>query len=332
MSIKIVFLDRLSIREDIAIRRPDFAHEWVSFNVSLPEQVVERCGDADIVITNKVPLHKEVIESLRRLKMVAVAATGVDRIDVGACHGRGVIVSNIRNYALSAVPEYVISVVLALRRQLLQYRQEVIRGRWQAEDDFCFFDKPIHDVKGALLGIIGYGALGQATARMAHGLGMRVQYYSPSPRDKDFSEPVELDYLLRTSDVISCHCPLNAQTENLIDGHAFARMKPSAIFVNTARGAIVDEQALAEVLMNNKIAGAGIDVLPEEPPAADSPVMQLAGRTNVILTPHIAWASQQAMQLLADQLIDNIEAFIRGSPDNVVRFRQPAGSAGRFSA
>ncbi len=321
MSTQIVFLDRLTIRQDIEIRRPSFPHEWVSFDASLPEQVIDRCRDADIIITNKVPLHKAVIELLPRLKMVAVAATGVDRVDVGACRKHGVIVSNIRNYALTTVPEYVISVVLALRRQILQYRQEVLNGRWQAEEGFCFFDKPIHDVRGTQLGIIGYGALGQATAKLAHGLGMQVQYCSPSSRDKDFAEPVELDYLLRTSDVISCHCPLNEQTESLIDGHAFARMKPSVIFVNTARGAIVDEQALAEALVNNKIAGAGIDVLPEEPPAADSPIMRLVGRTNIILTPHVAWASQQAMQLLADQLIDNIEAFMEGSPNNVVRVR-----------
>ncbi len=319
MSTKIVFLDRLTIRKDIEIRRPDFPHEWVNFDASFPEQVIERCHDADIIVTNKVPVHKTTIECLPRLKMIAVAATGVDPIDIMTCHERGVIVSNIRDYALTAVPEYVIAVILALRRQITQYRQEVLNGRWQAESSFCFFDQPIHDVRGTQLGVIGYGALGQATARLAHDLGMRVQYYSPSLKDNDFAKPVKLDYLLRTSDVISCHCPLNGQTRNLIDEHAFGRMKSSVILINTARGAVVDEQALARALMNNEIAGAGIDVLVQEPPATDSPLMRLASRTNVIVTPHIAWASQQAMQLLANQLIDNIEAFMKGSPGNVVR-------------
>ncbi len=318
MDTKIVFLDRATIRQDIEIRRPAFPHEWVSFDISLAGQAGERCRDADIIITNKVPLNRSVIEGLPRLKMVAVAATGVDRIDTEACLERGIVVCNIRNYALTAVPEHVIALILILRRQIFQYRQEVLSGHWQAGDGFCLFDQPIYDVKGALLGVIGYGALGQATASLAHKLGMQVQYYSPSPKDSDFSRPVELDVLLQTSDVISCHCPLNRQTAGLIDGSAFDRMKPSAIFINTARGAIVDEQALVEALVGNKIAGAGIDVLAQEPPAADSPLMQIADRTDVILTPHIAWASQQAMQLLANQLIDNIEAFIQGNPQNIV--------------
>ena len=171
---------------------------------------------------------------------------------------------------------------------------------------------------GATLGIIGYGALGEATAKLAHLLGMQVIYVSPSDKSCDFARRVELDELLATSDAISLHCPLTRETHHLLDAAAFNKMKPDAIVINTARGAVVDEQALADAIKAQIIGAAAIDVLPQEPPAVDSPMMKLAKQTNVILTPHIAWASQQAMQILADQLIDNIEAFVAGEPRNSV--------------
>jgi len=317
--VRIAFLDRSTIRQDIHIRQAGFPHRLTEYDkTETPQQARERLQDIDIVITNKVPVSASLIDASPRLKMVAVAATGVDHIDIEACRTRGITVSNIRNYALHTVPEQVIGMILCLRRQLLQYRQEVIRGRWQQENNFCFFDRPIEDINGATLGIIGYGAIGQATARLAHSLGMHVQYNSRSPGQADFASPVELDTLLRTSDVISCHCPLTPETHHLLDVAAFTKMKQGAMVINTARGDIVDEQALADALINKKIAGAAIDVLPQEPPASDSPLMQLASQTNVILTPHIAWASQQAMQALANQLVDNIDAFIMGKPKNCI--------------
>ena len=315
----VCFLDRETLRSDIIIRRPDFSHTWTDHDSTSPDQVHARTVNADIIITNKVALTADIIAESNELKMIAVAATGVDHIDLEACRKAGIIVSNIRNYALCTVPEHVIGMILTLRRKVLRYRSEVINGRWQEEGGFCFFDQPIHDVHGAVLGIIGYGALGQATARMAHALGMQVQYVSPSSKPDDVAQPVDLDTLLTTSDVISLHCPLTRETHHLLNAAVFARMKPEVIIVNTSRGAVIDEQALAEALTHKQVAAAAIDVLPQEPPARDSPLMNLADRTNVILTPHIAWASQQAMQTLADQLIDNIEAFVAGKPANRVQ-------------
>jgi glycerate dehydrogenase len=316
--VKIAFLDRSTIRNDITIRQPGFPHEWSEYKTTDDDQIIERLQAVDIAITNKVPLAATTLASLPDLRMIAVAATGVDHIDLDACKAGNITVSNIRNYALHSVPEHAISMMLSLRRQVLQYRQEVIKGRWQQEGNFCFFDQPIQDVNGATLGIIGYGTLGHETAKLAHALGMQVQYTSRSNKAADFSKPVDMETLLRTSDIISCHCPLTPDTRHLLDASAFNKMKPGAIIINTARGDIVDERALAEAITNKQIAGAAIDVLPQEPPAIDSPLMQLADQTNVILTPHIAWASQQAMQTLADQLIDNVEAFAEGKPKNSV--------------
>ena len=318
MKYSLCFLDRNTLRQDITIRRPTFAHEWFEYDQTSSEQTGERISEMDIVITNKVPITAALIENSPNLKMIAVAATGVDQIDLDACRARQITVSNIRNYALNTVPEHVIGMILTLRREVLQYRQEVINGRWQKEGGFCFFDRPIHDIQGATLGVIGYGSLGKATAEMAHSLGMQVLYVSPSDKSSDFARRVELDELLEHSDAISLHCPLTPETHHLLDAAAFDKMKSSAIVINAARGAVVDEQALADAIISQKIAAAAIDVLPQEPPASDSPMMQLATQTNVILTPHIAWASQQAMQILADQLIDNIEAFAAGVAQNSV--------------
>ena len=318
MHTKIVFLDRQSIRPDIHIRPPDCDHTWVNHGTTLPQQVIARCQDADIIITNKVALDAATIKALPQLKMVAVAATGTDPIDLRACQQRHIRVANIRNYALTTVPEHVLCLILNLRRQTPQYQRELGKGRWQKSTNFCFFDAPIHDAKDARLGIIGYGALGRATAQLAHNIGMQVQYYTPNPKSCTFAKAVDLNTLLKTSDIVSCHCPLNDATRHLINATALQKMKSSAILINTARGDIVDEQALAAALSCHEIAAAGIDVLPQEPPPADSPLMQLADRPNLILTPHIAWASQAAMQALADQLIDNIEAFLRGQPQNIV--------------
>jgi len=315
---KIAFLDRSTIRSDINIRRPNIEHEWIEYQSTDKQQTVERMQDIDIVITNKVPMTASLISSCPKLKMVAVAATGVDHIDLDACKSANITVNNIRNYALHTVPEHTISMILLLRRQVLQYRQEVINGRWQQENNFCFFDRPIQDINDATLGIIGYGAIGQATAKLAHSLGMQVQYVSRTKKPSDFSSPVDMEILLTTSDIISCHCPLNPETYHLLDKTTFNKMKPGTIVINTARGDIVDEQALADAITHKQIAGAAIDVLPQEPPAINSPLMRLADQTNVILTPHIAWASQQAMQTLADQLIDNIEAYSAGKPKNCV--------------
>jgi glycerate dehydrogenase len=215
------------------------------------------------------------------------------------------------------VPEHTFALILALRRNLLSYREDVERGRWQSVDRFCFFDHPIRDLSGATLGIVGEGSIGRATAKIGEAFGMRVLFADhPPPKapDVDFTPFADV---LQQSDVLTLHCPLTAETRNLVGLEELRRMKRSAILINTARGGLVDERALAQALSEATIAGAGVDVLVTEPPRADDVLSRLR-MPNLIVTPHIAWASQGAMRCLADQLIDNIEAFVAGSPVNVV--------------
>jgi glycerate dehydrogenase len=227
------------------------------------------------------------------------------------------VVSNIRNYAHAALPEHTFALILALRRNLLAYRADIEAGKWQRSARFCLFDHPIRDLHGSRLGLLGYGALGKGVAHLAQAFGMEVVVHTRTPTDDPGVRNVSLGELLETSDVLSLHAPLTDQTRNIIGAGELKRMKPSAILINTARGGLVDEHALAEALLANTIAGAGFDVLTQEPPPDDNVLLNLR-LPNFLLTPHSAWASAQAMQLLADQLIENIEAFAAGTPQNVV--------------
>jgi glycerate dehydrogenase len=269
------------------------------------------------VITNKVPLRAATLQQLPQLKMIAVAATGYDVIDIDYCKAHGIAVSNIRNYAVHTVPEHAFALILALRRNLFAYRQDVANGRWQEVDQFCFFDHPIRDMYGATLGIIGEGALGQATAKIARGFGMKVLFADHAPPKVEGVEFTPFDEVVSTSDVISLHVPLTPDTRNLIGMKELRKMKRTAILINTSRGGLVDERALAEALTQGLIGGAGFDVLTKEPPKEGNPLLDLRLQ-NFILTPHVAWASDGAMQFLADQLIDNIEAFVAGKPQHLV--------------
>jgi glycerate dehydrogenase len=249
--------------------------------------------------------------------MIAVAATGTDVIDLAACRRRGIVVSNIRNYAGATVPEHAFALILALRRQLMQYRDDVRAGKWQAASQFCLLDHPIGDLAGSVLGIAGYGTLGRAVAQLGRAFGMSVlalESRGPKAAGVDY---VSLPDMLAAADVISLHLPLGEATRNMIGVAELRSMKRGALLINTARGGLVDEAALATALREGWIGGAGVDVWTSEPPRADNPLLA-PDLPNFILTPHVAWASQQAMQVLADQLIDNIDAFARGSPCNVV--------------
>jgi glycerate dehydrogenase len=246
-----------------------------------------------------------------------VAATGYDVVDVEFCSAHGIVVSNIRNYAVHTVPEHTFALITALRRSLLAYRGNIERGRWQQVDQFCFFDHPIRDLHGATLGIVGEGVLGQGTAQIARAFGMRVLFADHAPPKEPGVVFTPFEEVLAQSDVLSLHVPLTAATRNMIGLEQLRRMKRTAILINTARGGLVDEQALVQALTEGLIAGAGFDVLTTEPPRDGNPLLSL--RTpNFILTPHVAWASDGAMQFLADQLIDNIEAFVSGTPQNLV--------------
>lgn len=309
MTDKICFLDRKTIRDDIVIRKPSFEHIWKEYPETLEKDIIKHIADSNIVVTNKVAITEEILRACTQIQLIAVAATGLDIIDLQACEKYNVVVKNIQNYALNTVPEHVLTVMLMLKRQVLQYRSEVLKGRWQKEKNFCFFDKPINDLSGSVIGLIGFGALGQATAKLMQSLGLNVIFYNRSKKTSKYAEQVDLNTLIIKSDIISCHCALTDETKNILSTDQFKQMKSTALVINTARGGVIDESALATAITEQQIAGAAIDVLPQEPPLIDSPMMQLASQNNVILTPHIAWASQQAMQGLADQLIDNIEQF-----------------------
>ena len=303
-----------------AVRRPAFAHQWIEYPATQPGQVVERLRGAAVAITNKVPLDATAIAALPELKMIAVSATGTNNVDLAACRARGIVVSNIRGYAEHTVPEHVMALLLALSRNLVAWRETLLAGGWQQSPQFCLFDHPIRDLHGATLGLIGSGTLGNGVARLAEAFGMRVLRAERKgaatvrPGYKAFSE------VLAQADAISLHCPLTPETTGLIGEPELQAMKPSALLVNTARGGIVDEAALIRALKEGWIAGAGFDVITAEPPPEGHPMVdpQLLALPNFLLTPHVAWSSRPAMQALADQLIDNIEAFAAGTPRNRV--------------
>ncbi|ATQ68557.1 MULTISPECIES: D-2-hydroxyacid dehydrogenase [Methylosinus] len=311
MSHKIVFLDRETL--DANLRKPNFPHDYVEYAQSAPTDVVERLKGATIAITNKVPLREETLKQLPDLKLIAVAATGTDVIDKAYTTANGITVSNIRNYAFNTLPEHVIALIFALRRNLVNYVDSVRRGRWQEANQFCYFDYPIYDISGSTLGIIGYGALGKSIATRAEALGMKMLINDVVPGPNI----VDIPTILREADVVTLNLPLTPQTKNLIGAKELASMKKTAILINTARGGIVDEQALADALRGGVIAGAGFDVLTVEPPKQGNILLDPT-IPNLIVTPHVAWASKEAMQVLADQLVDNIDAFVAGAPRNLV--------------
>ena len=315
MTERIVFLDRSTLKAQV--RRPAFEHTWAEYPVTAVGELPQRLAGATIAITNKVPLREETLRRLPDLRMIAVAATGYDVIDVAYCKAHGVAVANIRNYAVHTVPEHVFAMITALRRSLLAYRRDVENGRWQQVDQFCFFDHPIRDLHGSTLGIVGEGVLGQGTAHIARAFGMQVLFADHAPPKAPGVVFTPLERVLAESDVISLHVPLTAETHHMIGAAELRRMKRTAILINTARGGLVDEQALAQALKEGVIAGAGFDVLSQEPPKEGNPLLELR-IPNFILTPHVAWASDGAMQFLADQLIDNIEAYVGGRPQNLV--------------
>jgi glycerate dehydrogenase len=314
---KIVFLDRATLAPQTRLRRPSFPHEWIDYARTSEADTIERARDASILVLNKARLSAEVLAELPNLRFVAVAATGYDCVDVEAAAARDVVVSNIRGYAKTTVPEHTFALILALSRSLAPYARDVLSGRWREAGQFCFFDHPIVDLAGKRLGVIGAGALGGRVAELGRAFGMDVAIVSPRAPKGD-AGVVSFDELIETSEVISLHCPLNESTRGMFDASVFARMKRAPILVNTARAGLIVEEDLEWALDSGLVRAAALDVASPEPPPADSAFMRLAARPNVICTPHVAWASAEAQQALADQLIDNIENFVAGTPTNVV--------------
>jgi len=314
----IVQLESESLIADV--RRPGFPHTWTEYAATRPEEVLARLQGATIAISNKVPLPAAVIGALPDLRMIAVSATGTNNVDLVACRERGIVVSNIRGYARHTVPEHVFALLLALSRNLVAWRETVQAGAWQKSSQFCLFDHPISDLHGATLGLVGSGSLGNGVARLAEAFGMRVLRAERRGAATLRAGYAAFETVLREADALSLHCPLTAETTHLIGEAELRAMKPSALLINTGRGGLVDEVALAKALREGWIAGAGFDVLTAEPPPDGHPLLapDLLALPNFLLTPHVAWSSRPAMQVLADQLIENIEAFVAGSPQNCV--------------
>lgn len=314
----IVFLDRGTIPTHIAIPHPAFCHQWHEYLTTPPELVIERLKQATMVITNKVILDAKTLAQLPQLKYIAIAATGTNNVDINYCKENNIKVSNIRGYATRSVPEHVIAMIFALKRNLIGYQQDIANGEWQRQQQFCFFTHSITDVAGSTLGIIGKGSLGQAVATLANAIGMNVLFaeHHGATHCRDGYHPFE--QVLREADVISLHCPLTPETTNLIDHSQLALMKTTAILINTGRGGLVNEQALVDALISQQIAGAGIDVFSQEPAPNSDPLIAHSHLPNLLLTPHVAWGSDSAIQTLVNQLIDNINSFYNGHAQHLL--------------
>lgn len=311
---RIVFLDRCTL--PVPLRAPAFAHAWVDHATTAPGEAAARLAGAAVAITNKVRVDGALLDACPTIRLVAIAATGTDVVDLAACRDRGVAVANVRGYAGGSVGEHVLMLMLALRRGLVAYRDDLAKGRWKAAPGFCLHGASILDLEGARLGLVGYGTLAKTVEDRARAFGMEVvvaerRGAAPRPGRMPFDE------VLATADVLSLHCPLTPETRHLIDAAALAAMKPGAILVNTARGALVDYPALLAALRAGHLGGAGIDVLEVEPPVAGHPLLEV-DLPNLIVTPHVAWASRASMERLGAQLIDVIEAWERGEPRNLV--------------
>lgn len=312
MSHHIVFLDSEGLGPTIKLPTPSFPHIWRSYPYTRPEDVVERLRDASIVLTCSVPLREEQLRQLPGLRMISLALTGTDIVDVDYCLEHGIMVTNVPGYAQNTVAEHTIAMILDLLRRTPHYH-ELLRKvhRGEAEPKNIYFDYRVRDLRGKVLGIVGSGPIARRLAELARAFGAQV-YYQDFFGRLHGDEFIPLDRLLKISDIVSINCPLTEETRNLIDDAAFARMKRDAILVNTGRGGIIDEQALIRAMKAGRIAGAALDVVDHEPIRPDDLLFELIDRPDFILNPHVAWSSEDAMQGLIDTAVDNIVQFVEG--------------------
>lgn len=315
---KAAFLDFLSVHpDDLDVSGLyDAVDNWRFFDNTKNEDVAAVIADVDVVVVNKIILNEQNLSLAKNLKLVCVAATGVNNIDLDAAGKRGISVCNARRYATPAVVQHVFTLLLSLTTRLEQYQADVYNGNWTKSEFFCLLDYPIRELQGLTLGIVGYGELGQAVAKVAEGFGMKVLL---AKRDKNDNrdDRVALNELLPEVDVLSLHCPLTQNTKGLIGEKQLALMKSDALLINTSRGGLVDEKALLNALQENRLGGAALDVLAQEPPPEDYFLLQQK-LPNLIITPHTAWASREARQRLIDEIAKNIQAYRQGQPRNIV--------------
>lgn len=307
-----VILDAASLGNDISLDSLQRAAPGlVSFDFTTAEQIIPRLQDASIAIVNKTVIDADVMAACPTLKMIAVTATGTNNIDLDAARQRGIRVCNVIRYGRASLVQHTFMLILTLAGNLHRYQQDVKAGHWNCACNFCLMDHPIMELEGKTLGIIGYGDLGQGVAEMGRAFGMQVMI-AQRPGQPAQADRVPLDELLPQVDVLSLHCLLSAETRNLIDARELALMKPTALLINTARGGLVNESALADALTAGRIAGAGFDVLTQEPPVNGNVLLDLQ-LPNLIVTPHCAWASREARQRLIDLTADNVARFMAGS-------------------
>ena len=314
-----VFLDKFSLdRGDLDFSALNASlPEWVFYDETCPEDIQERIKEAEVVISNKVILGRSVLGAAKRLKLICIAATGTNNVDLAATKKLGIHVCNVRAYATPSVVQHVFSLILALSTRLNAYQEAVEDGAWNKSTQFCLLDFPIQEIAGKTLGIVGYGELGREVARVAEAFGMKVLLAQRPGVVESIKGRYLLSELLPQLDILSLHCPLTEATKNLIGRPEIALMRENAIIINTARGGIVDEKALADALRAGQLGGAGFDVLSKEPPSDENPLLQ-KDIPNLIITPHIAWASQESRQRLVNELVLNIQSWSSGCIRNEV--------------
>lgn len=313
---KIVILDYATIENGDLSPLNELSPNITTFDNTLQSQVVERCQGFDVVITNKVVLNQEALTQLSSVKLICIAATGTNNVDLVAAKQQGIAVTNVAGYSTASVVQHTFALLFNLLGNTHNYITDCKSGQWQKAEHFCFLDHSINEVAGLKMALIGYGDLGSAVAKAASAFGIDV-LISERKNSPVRDGRVAFEDALKRADIISIHCPLNADTENLISTNEFALMKPTAVLINTARGGIVNESALANALINKKIAGAATDVLSKEPAEQSNPLIQYKG-DNLLLTPHIAWASNQSISRLIKQIALNITAFQEGQMRNRV--------------
>lgn len=315
---KIVVLDGYGLNPgDLSWTGIEELGETIIYDRTSPEELMERAKDADILLTNKTVLKQDAIDNLPNLKYIGVLATGYNIIDLAAAGKHGIIVTNIPAYSTASVAQMVFAHLLNIVNRVSCHSEQVKKGRWSANKDFCFWDTPQQELAGKTMGLIGLGNTGMATARIAQAFGMNVIALTSKTQDQlpEGIIATDKEALFRNSDVISLHCPLTPDTRHLINAETIALMKPTAIVINTGRGPLINEQDLADALNSRRIYAAGVDVLSSEPPKVDNPLLTA---NHCFITPHIAWATLEARQRLMKIATDNIKAFIAGTPVNMV--------------
>lgn len=319
---KIVVLDGYTLNPgDMSWEGLEALGEVTVYDRTSPEEVAERAGEAEVVLTNKVILDREVLGRLPKLKYIGVLATGYNVVDVAEARRKGIDVTNVPAYSTASVAQMVFALLLELTQQVGHHAHLTRWGHWSENQDFCFWDRPLVELEGLTMGVVGFGAIGHRVARIAAAFGMKVLAHTAHPENYRQSPEaagarfVELDELFSASDVVSLHCPLTPQTQGMVDERRLGLMKPTACLINTGRGPLIDEQALADALKGKKLAGAGLDVLSTEPPPGNNPLLTAP---NCFVTPHIAWATRASRERLMATVVANVRAFLAGKPQNVV--------------